>query len=775
MAERKFYTIAEASKLLGVSTKTLKRYIKDGKIKSIIEKHIRLIPEEELIKVSSLRKVSSPSQEKNKRDISYPGERDKRDNRDTSIEKVLKVFPNGKVLDNSILRWAKEYVHKFELPVIPVGKDKRPLVDWKEYQTRYPTDEELERWFSDGKANIAIVTGPISGIVVLDIDGEEGQESLKKYNLFIPPTPCVKTGKGYHYYFKYQDGVRNFVKRYPGIDLRGEGGYVLAPPSVHPTGAIYKWVIPLTEGLAELPSWILETKEEKKGERIEGWVEELLKGVEEGQRNDALARLAGHYFGKKLSIEETETILIDWNKKNRPPLEETEVMNTIESIYKTDLRSNPIEIEEIEEEKINLELLSKDESERIENLPLPFIDKYLEISQERTDAPQDYHLGSALALLSAVIGPNISSPIMTGLTRPLKCNLYTLLLGESSLYRKSTAVYFAIACLKKIPDYLGTPSENLKDQRYGLLIPQNFSPEALFYILSKRNGKASFLLKDEVSGLLRAFKKPYMAGTKEDLIKAYDGDRIEQMTLGRGYVIIEDPYLTWLSATTPESFSTVFEEADIASGLLPRFLIVYPKTHGRGKRIEFISDGFRDDPELIALQEDIKKIYEHWRESEGTYYISDWGLDRLNELVKKLETAIDKDPNLDKTLARLPWTVYKIAMILQATEDGLRGIKKGKMFIKDEYFIKAIEIVNSFLPQTLKALEIVGQSAINKTIQKIEIYLRGSTKRMRKKSEVMNKFRLTADFMEDIKRTMLDRDQIETLAGQKGGEFWKLK
>jgi len=365
MAEEKFYTIEEATKFLGVSIITLKRYIRDGKIKSIIEKHIRLIPEEELIKVSSLknRKVSSYPQESinsinsiisNSGEsinsiISNSGESI---NSINSIKKVLKVFPNGKVLDNSILRWAKEYVHKFGLPVIPVGKDKRPLIDWKEFQTRYPTDEELEKWFSDGKSNIAIVTGPISGIAVLDIDGEEGQESIKKYNLFIPPTPCVKTGKGYHYYFKYQDGVRNFTKRYPGIDLRGEGGYVVAPPSIHPSGMKYEWLIPLTEGIAELPSWILETEEKKIETRIEGWVEELLKGVEEGQRNDALARLAGHYFGKKLSLEETKAILLDWNRRNKPPLDDEEVIRTVESIYKTDLKNKESKEEAIKPETV---------------------------------------------------------------------------------------------------------------------------------------------------------------------------------------------------------------------------------------------------------------------------------------------------------------------------------------------------------------------------------------------------------------------------------------
>jgi len=252
----------------------------------------------------------------------------------------------AKESDNSVLHLAKEYIYKFGYSVIPVGRDKKPVIDWKEYQTRYPTDEELEVWFSDGKNNIAIVTGPISGIAVLDIDGKEGEESIKQNKLYLPPTPCVKTGKGYHYYFKYQDGVRNFTRRYPGIDLRGEGGYVLAPPSIHPSGMRYEWLIPPGEELPELPGWVLEKKEEIK-EREPGWVEEAIEGVEEGQRNDTLARLAGHYFGKKLSLEETKKILLDWNKKNRPPLPEEEVLKTIESIYKRDLASKAQEAQEI--------------------------------------------------------------------------------------------------------------------------------------------------------------------------------------------------------------------------------------------------------------------------------------------------------------------------------------------------------------------------------------------------------------------------------------------
>lgn len=142
------------------------------------------------------------------------------------------------------LDYARWYVSKgFSLiPLRP--KDKRPAIDtWKIFQTYRPTEDNLKIWFGNGSENnLGIVTGAISGICVLDLDSPKAIELAKK--LGLPETPIVKTGKGYHCYFKYREGIRNFQKRddLPDIDLRGDGGYVVAPPSIHPSGEKYEWV-----------------------------------------------------------------------------------------------------------------------------------------------------------------------------------------------------------------------------------------------------------------------------------------------------------------------------------------------------------------------------------------------------------------------------------------------------------------------------------------------------------------------------------------------------
>ena len=92
--------------------------------------------------------------------------------------------------------------------IIPLKRqDKKPaLQSWKPYQEKAPTEDELHRWFGNGSGhNMGIVTGKVSGIVVVDLDSKKAEEYSKDHN--FPKTPTVKTGKGYHLYFKYREGV----------------------------------------------------------------------------------------------------------------------------------------------------------------------------------------------------------------------------------------------------------------------------------------------------------------------------------------------------------------------------------------------------------------------------------------------------------------------------------------------------------------------------------------------------------------------------------------
>lgn len=113
---------------------------------------------------------------------------------------------------------------------------------------------QVARWWTFWPdANIGCVPGP-SGHVVLDIDGPEGEAALAALDL--PATREVVTGRGRHLWFRYRGpAVANGRPFGPGIDVRGHGGYVILPPSVHPSGRVYAWCG--ADEAAELPAAIV--------------------------------------------------------------------------------------------------------------------------------------------------------------------------------------------------------------------------------------------------------------------------------------------------------------------------------------------------------------------------------------------------------------------------------------------------------------------------------------------------------------------------------------
>jgi len=123
--------------------------------------------------------------------------------------------------------------------------------------------EAIVRWWRRWpNANIAVRTGADSGLVVIDVDPVHGGltavAELQRRHGDLPPTPAVRTGSGGHHYWFAYPGVHvpNSAGRLaPGIDVRGDGGYVIAPPSLHPSGS-YWWEA--TPPLAELPGWVLD-------------------------------------------------------------------------------------------------------------------------------------------------------------------------------------------------------------------------------------------------------------------------------------------------------------------------------------------------------------------------------------------------------------------------------------------------------------------------------------------------------------------------------------
>jgi hypothetical protein len=126
------------------------------------------------------------------------------------------------------------------------------------YRARAAHMRRIRQWFSSDGYNVGVITGSSWQLLVLDVDGDEGAQSMR--GLPNPPTPRVLTHRGYHAWFHY-DGPprRTRIKALPGIYILADNGQVLAPPSVHPCGTAYGWqeMLSLSEmPLAPAPSWL---------------------------------------------------------------------------------------------------------------------------------------------------------------------------------------------------------------------------------------------------------------------------------------------------------------------------------------------------------------------------------------------------------------------------------------------------------------------------------------------------------------------------------------
>jgi replicative DNA helicase len=259
-----------------------------------------------------------------------------------------------------------------------INQCKVPLIAWKPFQTRLPTEKEVSEWFDKWpNANIAIVTGKISNLVVFDLDSNHAVQYAERQGGF-PATLKVKTGKGYHLYMQYPGfEIRNSVNKNLDIDIRADGGYVAAPPSIHGSGRQYEW----EEGLsiheiapAPCDSWMTDylksiaegssvskqskdkapkpsdTRNMASKQNAEGDYADILNtGAAEGMRNHKATKLAGHLFAKGISGNEIWSMLKMWNAgKNNPPLDKNELRRTFNSVKNLESKNKKKEIEVVQ-------------------------------------------------------------------------------------------------------------------------------------------------------------------------------------------------------------------------------------------------------------------------------------------------------------------------------------------------------------------------------------------------------------------------------------------
>lgn len=190
--------------------------------------------------------------------------------------------------------------------------------------------QTIRQWFALWPdANVGIATGSVSGVTVIDVDEGHGGSSsifhIQKNVAELPETWTATTGNGYHLYFQYVDGMRNKVSVLPGVDVRNDNAYVVAPPSLHASGKRYTWEVrPKKSTLAVLhphmASVFGHTKEQRQAAEI------LPETISDGSRNVWMASAAGTLRRRGFAPESIQAALQSENKiRCRPPLDPEEI------------------------------------------------------------------------------------------------------------------------------------------------------------------------------------------------------------------------------------------------------------------------------------------------------------------------------------------------------------------------------------------------------------------------------------------------------------------
>jgi hypothetical protein len=223
-------------------------------------------------------------------------------------------------------------------PVLPISREKKPLIrDWTNAAS---TDsDQITTWFKQfPDANVAVVTGSRSGLCVVDIDvkndGPRNWGDLE-FKHGSAPTLASRTGSGgVHLLYRIPEwGVElpnSAGKLAPGIDIRGEGGCIVLPPSVNTAGEQYTWVNLVCS--RPTPNWIVEAVQatDTKAPRAAGVADGM---IVEGTRNTTLTSLGGALRRLGAGPEAIEAALLAINATDcNPPLDEDEVVTIAKSI-----------------------------------------------------------------------------------------------------------------------------------------------------------------------------------------------------------------------------------------------------------------------------------------------------------------------------------------------------------------------------------------------------------------------------------------------------------
>lgn len=397
-----------------------------------------------------------------------------------------------------------------------------------------------------------------------------------------------------------------------------------------------------------------------------------------------------------------------------------------------------------------------------------FITTYSDWATEATDAIPVYHELSAFIMLSAIVSNSVRLETDYGMMVP---NLWGLVLGDSTLTRKTTAMKMAI-------ELLGTIDREI-------IVATEGSAEGLLTSLEQRPNKASIFFKDEVSGFFNALnKREYLAGMTETLTALYDVPPFFTRRLRKETISLENPIFIFFGGGVKEPVYATLNEDYVLSGFLPRFLVVSgntdlnrikptgPPTAQNIRKKQEIADFVADlyeryaspvimkvGGESMTMPPRIRAVLtsDAWRRYQNIEA----------EMVERASTSAVPLLALP-TFERLSRSMLKMALILAATRQ--YPTKDNQITVVEADVINAAYYAQQWGEFSIELILNAGKRASEKVLEKIIRFMRENPGVLR--STVMQHMHLSKREADDILSTLEDRQLVKKEKRGRGWAYW---
>ncbi len=494
------------------------------------------------------------------------------------------------------------------------------------------TDESAIRIWWEGKPflNVGVAMGGVSGIWSLDVDGEPGAASvmdLEQQHGELPDTLTFRTPRGgRQHLFTIPPGVSipSSIGILPGIDVRGDGGYSVVPPSVRPEG---RYTFTSHSPIADAPMWLVERVTTRQPARTTTMADELTveatafrdhPGAGEGTRNREAARLAGCELAKGTPPAAVLTDAIAWAGRCRPPMELDELRDVLASIAgRESSKPEPEPLAAGDEFDADLEAIPL----RVRSWPMRpqamldhgVVGDLLRRVELETEADPVAIATTFLTALGNVIGRGPHA-VVDGTRHGL--NLFVSIVGGTSEGRKGTSMGIVRRIMRDVDAdwvrWCRTPNlvsgegliDRVRDDVYRVMVNKKTGEPENVLVEPGVEDKRLLCEIQELAGTMRAGRSE-RSTLFQTMREAWDGVDLATMSKNSRRTATE-PHISIVSHVTPEELSKLQTDSDVYGGSWNRFLWIASKR----ARLRPHGGDFED---LGDLQDHVRSVVTHAR------------------------------------------------------------------------------------------------------------------------------------------------------------------